>query len=171
MKRLLVLQFFLLQFILCVAQTDTIPNTDMSNEKLGKIFESISEEIDGANGSWQFIIDSTLFICLTDTNHNRMRIISPVEELNNMTEKQILKCLEANFHTVLDSKYAISDGILWSVFIHPLKELTEEQVVSAITQVYSGVKTYGTLYSSGMLSFPKAREVEEKKEKDKIKKS
>ena len=62
--------------------------------------------------------------------------------------------MKANFHTALDARYAISDGILWAAFIHPLKELTTEQVKSAITQVYSCARTFGTHYSGGTLIFP-----------------
>lgn len=130
----------------------------MNNEKLGNIITEISEAVEGENGRWQFVIDSTIFICLTDENHNRMRIISPVTELSSMTQEEMIACMEANFHSMLDSNYALSDGVLWSTFIHPLNELTVEQVISAITQVYSGVKTYGTHYSSGILSFPKSED-------------
>ena len=115
---------------------------------------TISDEIEGQNGNWQFIIDSTLFICITDELHNRMRIISPVEKTVNLSTPHLTKCMEANFHTALDVRYSISDGILWSAFIHPLRELTKDQVISAISQVYSCVKTFGSSYSSGALSFP-----------------
>jgi hypothetical protein len=43
---------------------------------------------------------------------------------------------------VLDAKYAISDEILWAVFIHPLKELSDKQISSAIKQVYSSAITF-----------------------------
>ncbi len=150
MKKLILTTFLLLSFFFSFSQEEK-----MTNERLFQIIQTVSEESTGETGNWQFIIDSTLFICLTDVNHNRMRIISPVEHVKNLSEEQLLKSLEANFHTVLDTKYAISDGVLWSVFIHPLGELTDEQVLSAISQVYSGVKTFGTHYSSGFLSFPK----------------
>ncbi len=55
---------------------------------------------------------------------------------------------------MLDAKYAISDEILWAVFIHPLKELSDKQISSAIKQVYSSAITFGTSYSSGNLVFP-----------------
>ena len=62
-----------------------------------------------------------------------MRIISLINESNNLTEDEKTLMLLANFHTVLDVKYAISDDVLWSVFIHPLKELTAAQVKDAIS--------------------------------------
>jgi len=131
---------------------------DMNNDKLNIIFSTITDQIEGQNGSWQFAVDSIIFICITDEMHNRMRIISPIEKMGNVTEEQLRKCMDANFHTALDVKYASSDGILWSAFIHPLKELTPDQVLDAISQVYSAVKTYGTYYSSGSLSFPTKEE-------------
>lgn len=85
-----------------------------------------------------------------------MRIISPITEVTEISSEQILKCMEANFHTALDTKYAISNGVLWSVFIHPLKELSQKQVIDAISQVYSSVRTFGTTYSSSNLIFPKS---------------
>jgi len=126
----------------------------MNNDKLNIIISTISDQVEGQNGGWQFVIDSTVFMCITDQLHNRMRIISPIEKMENVTEEQLRKCMDANFHTALDVKYASSDGILWSAFIHPLKELTPDQVMDAISQVYSAVKTFGTYYSSWTLSFP-----------------
>ena len=87
-----------------------------------------------------------------------MRIIAPIVEINEVTDEQLRRCMQANFHSALDIRYAISDDLLWSAFIHPLKELTKEQVFSALSQVYSGVKTFGTYYSSGELNFPTKEE-------------
>ena len=127
---------------------------NMNNDKLNGIIYTLSDTVQGESGGWQFIIDDTAFMCLTDQLHNRMRIISPIAEMGEVTDEQLLRCMEANFHSALDARYAISDGILWAAFIHPLQELTKDQVISAISQVYSTVQTFGTYYSSGELSFP-----------------
>ncbi|MEP6278538.1 MAG: hypothetical protein ABJ075_05845, partial [Nonlabens ulvanivorans] len=100
----------------------------MSNDKLDTIFKTVSDTIQGENGRWQFIINDIPIICVTDVNHNRMRIISPIVEYSKLDEEMKTNALVANFHTALDVKYAISENLLWSVFIHPLKELTEKQV-------------------------------------------
>jgi len=55
---------------------------------------------------------------------------------------------------VFDVRYAIANDYLWAVFIHPLKELSKDQVMDAISQVYTAVLTYGTTYNSTGLSFP-----------------
>ena len=125
----------------------------MNNQKLQEVLASLSD-IEGAKGNWKFAIDGIMFFCLTDEFHNRMRIIAPITKVENLEQEHIQKCMEANFHTALDIRYAFSDGVVWAAFIHPLKELTEAQIQSAVNQVYSGVKTFGTYYSSGSLSFP-----------------
>ena len=125
----------------------------MNNDKLNSIFHSLSDNVQGQNGHWKFNINELIFICLTDQLHNRMRIISPVVKMDEVTDAQLLKSMEANFHSTLDVRYAVSDGVLWAAFIHPLGELTNEQVNSAVRQVYSSVRSFGTSYSSGTLSF------------------
>ena len=126
----------------------------MNNEKLDEIFNKLSNQVEGRKGHWRFLIDSTVFICLTDELHNRMRIISPIVEAHEVSDAKLKRCMEANFHSALDARYAIGDNVLWSTFIHPLRELDTNQVVSAVSQVYSCAKTFGTTYSSGSLSFP-----------------
>lgn len=148
---------------------------DMNNEKLQDIYTSVSDSINGNLGGWQFFVKEVPMISITDTNHNRMRIISPIADSNSLNEDLIKAALVANFHTALDVKYAVSDGVLWSVFIHPLKELSEHQVKDAVSQVYHANINFGTTFSSTSLSFPgnlnKEVEEEPKEEEIKFKKS
>lgn len=126
----------------------------MDNKKLDAIFHALIEDIKGSHGHWQFILDETQIICLTDELHNRMRFMAPIIEVSKMTDAEMTACLQANFHTALDVKYAISDDVLWVVFMHPLRELTKDQVEDAIQQVYAGAQNFGTSYSSSNLYFP-----------------
>lgn len=126
----------------------------MDNERLETILNVVSDSIVGQKGAWQFQINDRMFMCVTDENHNRMRIMSPIMKQTELSNDDLLKSLQANFHTALDVKYAISSEILWSVFIHPLKELTDKQVKDAVSQVYYAAATYGTTYSSTNLIFP-----------------
>jgi len=126
----------------------------MNNKQLDTIFKSLTNEITGSLGNWEFVINDIHFICLSDEMHNRMRIISPIRNHNTMDQKDIRRCLEANFHSVLDAKYAISDDVLWAVFMHPLQELSTSQVEDAVQQVYTAVMTYGSTYCSSNLYFP-----------------
>ncbi len=141
---------------------------DMTNDKLEKIIYVIADSLRGDTGNWQFMIKERMLVCITDEKNNRMRIMSPIIEQKKLAYVDMLKLMEANFHTALDVKYAISDGLLWSVYIHPLKELTKEELLSAINQVYAAAITYGTSYSSTGLTFPSKKENEEKNTKRKI---
>ena len=154
-----------LGFILCGGSKATAQN--MSTKELGKIIYVLADSLRGKDGNWQFMIKDRLFICITDEASNRMRIMSPITAQKKLAYIDMLKVMEANFHTVLDVKYAIADELLWSVFIHPLQELSKQQVVDAIQQVYAAAVTYGTSYSSSGLSFPDRRKekLEEKKKK------
>lgn len=135
----------------------------MNNEKLETIFKTVSDSIQGQPGQWQFVINDIQIVCITDETNNRMRIISAIVEANKLDEKMKTNALIANFHTALDVKYAISDDILWSVFIHPLKELTEKQVANAVQQVFLANATFGTTYSSSGLVFPGSSDKDEPK--------
>lgn len=128
----------------------------MDNETLHKILEKQSDSIQKESrlGYWQFFKEDVIMVCITDSIANRMRIISPITKVENLNNELLLNSLTANFHTALDVKYAISDNILWSVFIHPLKELSQHQVEDAISQVYYANLTFGYTYSSTNLVFP-----------------
>ena len=127
----------------------------------------VGDSLEGPHGSWQFYIESRPMFCFTDETLNRMRIISPISLVETLEKAEIMAALTANFHTALDSKYAISEDIMWSVFIHPLKELSNEQTMDAIQQVYKAAETFGTTYSSTDLIFPGGLEKEKGKEKEK----
>ncbi|HHC79783.1 MAG TPA: hypothetical protein ENK46_07865 [Flavobacteriia bacterium] len=141
----------------------------MTNSDLEKIIYVVADSLRGTEGNWQFMIKDRILLCITDENHNRMRIISPIIEQKKLAYTDLLKLMEANFHTALDVKYAISDDILWSVFIHPLKELSKDEALSAINQVYTAAESYGTTYHSTNLTFPdKQKEEAQQKRKKKL---
>lgn len=126
----------------------------MSSDKLQELIAQVSDTLMANGNSIQFLYQEMPLICVYDENANRMRIITPIIETKELEEEQLLNMLVANFHSALDVKYALSDEIIWSVFIHPLKELSDDQVLDAIDQVYSAAATFGTTYSSTNLVFP-----------------
>lgn len=140
--------------LLAITVSATAFAQNTTNETLEKVITRIADTTAGQSGNWQFVVNDRLLVCLTDENNNRMRIISPVTDVAKLSEEELLNALVANFHTALDVKYAISDEVLWSVFIHPLKELSETQIEDAIIQVYNAAQTFGATYSSTNLSFP-----------------
>ncbi|WP_244542958.1 hypothetical protein [Aquimarina amphilecti] len=137
---------------------------NMTNEILGEIITRKADTLAGITGNWQLVYKDTPMLCVTDQKNNRMRIIAPIMESKNLDKDLLLDSMTANFHSALDVKYAISNGILWSAYVHPLKELTTEQVESAISQVYYAAKTFGTTFSSTELLFGAGALEEKKKE-------
>jgi len=51
---------------------------NMTNEKLEEIFTKKVDTLSGYPGYWEMIHKKRQLLCITDVDHNRMRIISPV---------------------------------------------------------------------------------------------
>ena len=159
MKKSFLLFLTSLLTLSCFSQKMTLSELDL-------IFIEASDSIISNNSNqWRFVIKEVPFVALADSTHNRMRIISPIIESARLNDDLKTASLMANFHTALDIKYAISDNILWSAYVHPLKELSKNQVLDAIQQVYNGNVTFGTSFSSTSLVFPGSAG-EEQKEND-----
>jgi len=87
-------------------------------------------------------------LVITDERHNRMRIMSPVTSQDKLDANELARLLEANFGSALDAKYALRDQTLWSVFTHPLGELSEEQFLDCVAQVANLADNFGGSYES-----------------------
>ena len=126
----------------------------MDNEQLGTLIQEQADQVhEAVPGRWQFDYFGRVLIVLTDQTANRMRIITPVVEVDELDAQAVVTCLSANFDRALDARYAINGEYLWSAFIHPLRELEESQVVDALMQVATLAVTYGTNFSSSGLTF------------------
>jgi len=126
----------------------------MNPEKLAEVITAVADTVKQDGNTIQFLYGERMLICVFDEKANRMRIISPVIERSEIGEEELLNAMVANFHSALDVKYALSDEIIWSCFIHPLAELSEPQLKDAIDQVYAAAATFGSTYSSTTLVFP-----------------
>jgi len=157
MKNLILIIFF---------TSFSVFSQEMSIDKLDKIIKQKADTLQIKGNSWNFTYKDRLLICIADKNANRMRIISPIVKKEQLNETLILNSLIANFHTALDVKYAISDDVLWSVFTHPLKELSVHQVEDAILQVYNANITFGSIFSSTSLTFPASTKKSTPKQKN-----
>ncbi len=125
----------------------------MTQAGLEQILHEISAEAEGRGGVVEFVHDGLFMVCISDTLYDRMRLIAPIIEEDQVTEKQKRAMLAANFHTALDARYATSNGVLYAAFIHPLSPLTEEELASAIRQVATLARNFGTTYSSDELIY------------------
>ncbi|PRX55428.1 hypothetical protein [Flagellimonas meridianipacifica] len=156
---------FLLLFLLSGSLL-SLSAQNMDPDLLYDVIKQEADTVKVSGNSYQFLYNEAMLICIYDENANRMRIITPIVKREEIDEEELLNALVANFHSALDVKYALSDEILWSVYAHPLQQLSEEQVVDAIQQVYAAALTFGTTYSSTTMVFPgNTKKVEKPKPK------
>lgn len=101
----------------------------------------------------QFHVQDRQLILVGDENAGRMRIMTPVARVDALDGTILHRLLQANFDAVLDSRYAIADDLVWSVFIHPLPPMDEAQFANAVGQVYIAAATFGSTYTSGALIY------------------
>ena len=125
----------------------------MTNDRLDGLIRQTSKTVKGEAGYWQIKIGGRDVLVITDARHNRMRIMSPVAAQDQLDKAELIRLLEANFASALDSKYALRDQTLWSVFTHPLAELTDEQFLDCMAQVSNLADNFGRSYASSNLIF------------------
>lgn len=126
-------------------------------EQLEQQLEAVASEVRGGDGAWELDYRGVHMACLTDPRFDRMRLIAPIVELDEVGPEEMDAMMRANFHTALDGRYAISGDTVYAAFIHPLSPLTEEELSSALDQVAHLVSTYGEEFTSGALHFGPGR--------------
>lgn len=145
------LQLILLSILLLVP---TGAQEATTVETLETLLKARLEKFEGESGAWRGSYKEIPVMILTDPTHNRMRIMTPIKELNDPPEPQDMqRCMEANFASALDARYAFYRGYLWSVYVHPLNSLAESDLDSALSQVVTLAVTHGSEYSSGEAEF------------------
>jgi hypothetical protein len=127
--------------------------TGMTNQRLGALIAELASDAKGEPGYWQFAVRERDLLVLTDAAHNRMRIMAPIIAEGDLDAEDLAILLGANFGRALDAKYALNDGVLWSVYMHPLAELTEAQFRDGVEQVATLADNFGTSFASSNLSF------------------
>ncbi len=125
----------------------------MDQQEMESTVKQLSQQSRGGQGVVEFTFRDLPMMLISDVTHNRMRIITPIAEYKILGKQQIDEVMESNFHSALDARYAVSDGILYSVYVHTLSDLNQRLLLSAINQVSSLALTFGTDYNSGALSF------------------
>ncbi len=138
-------------FLIVLPVLGSAQQTTFDDLKLILAQEATIEQEEG--NMVQYSIDELPLYLIVDETANRMRLMSPIVEEKDLKEKDLRVLMEANFDRALDAKYAIANGVLWSVFAHPLKELTKEQTIDAFNQVRNLVYNYGSSYTSTDILF------------------
>ena len=125
----------------------------MSLERMEEILVALDPDVQSDDSRFLMTIEDVQVLVVTDITNDRMRVMTPIRDYAEISPDEMTRMMQANFDTALDARYAIAQGMLWSVFIHPLAPLQKNQLISAIGQVVNLSTTYGSVYSGGALSF------------------
>lgn len=131
----------------------TQPLAPMTNARLEQLIRRIDPAAQGRPGFWQFAVEKRRVLVITDERADRMRIISEIAVADSIDPQQLYRLMQANFDSALDARYAIGRNVLWSTFLHPLKTLHEGDFISGVGQVINLAESYGSVYSSGGVTF------------------
>ncbi|HHJ35902.1 MAG TPA: hypothetical protein ENJ87_09065 [Gammaproteobacteria bacterium] len=125
----------------------------VTQEDMENIVKGIVKVVESKKGYVVFDYKEVRMALISDVSHDRMRIITPITKYSSLNLEQIGKIMDSNFHNALDARYASSNDVLYSAFIHPMSPLSQEQLTDALDQVATLALTFGTSYSSGQLSY------------------
>jgi hypothetical protein len=125
----------------------------MSLERMAEILLALDPDTQADDSRFLLTIEDIQVLVITDVENDRMRVMTPIRAHEEISSGEMTRMMQANFDSALDARYAIAQGMLWSVFIHPFSPLQKNQFISGVGQVVNLSLTYGSLYSSGDLSF------------------
>jgi hypothetical protein len=125
----------------------------MTLDRMARIVLALDPEASVAGAGFSLTVDDIPVLVVTDVGANRMRAMVPIRAADAMSPEELQRVMQANFDSALDARYAIAQGRLWGVFLHPFKELERDQLISGIAQTVNVAKTYGSLYTSGAGQF------------------
>ena len=125
----------------------------MTLERLAGIVRAIDADVVAQGPTLQFSIEGIPVMIVADAGADRMRAIVPIASAEGLSADDLLRMMQANFDTALDARYAVANGRLWGVFIHPLSPLEKNQLISALVQTVNVARSYGQTYSGGAQVF------------------
>jgi len=123
----------------------------MTVDRLGSLIRELDASAKREGPTWRLSVDGTAVQVMADADHDRMRILVPVARADEVSQRTLRRCMEANFSTALDARYAVARGVLWSTFLHPPGSLDGPLFRSALGQTVTLARTYGTSFRSGTL--------------------
>ncbi|MCV3270479.1 polysaccharide deacetylase family protein [Roseobacter sinensis] len=132
---------------------EVVPEPAMTLERLASIIKIIDEDAQMRGATIQFTVQDIPVMVVADPRADRMRAMVPIRSADSLDAAELMRLMQANFDTALDARYAVAQGRLWGVFIHPLSPLEQDQFLSAIAQTVNVARTYGQTYSGGAQVF------------------
>lgn len=125
----------------------------MDNLRLSEIIQNMGEQYQVNEGLWQLRVGNHAVTIFADEEADRVRIVVPITETEELTQRHLYRIMQANFDSTMDARYAIAKEILWSAYVQPLSTLTDEGFLHGLGQAVNLVDTFGSSFSSGSHTF------------------
>ncbi len=132
----------------------------MTTAAITRLMDSYLTELEGRPGFWRGMREEVQLYVFSDDESDRMRVMAPVGELQELDPKILQVLLQANYDRALDARYALRGDEVWAVAVHPLATLAPDDFASFIDQVVKLVQNTGSSYASSDLLFRSAPEGE-----------
>ena len=139
--------------ILALASPAYAQEAAMTPDRLFAILTDIDPDAAITPNGVEITIEDIPVLVVMAPGADRMRALVPIASVEDVSAEEMSRMMQANFDTALDARYAVAQGRVWGVFIHPLAALEREQFLSALAQTVNLARTYGTLYSGGAQVF------------------
>lgn len=144
-------RIFALSFAL--ASPAMAQDAPMTPDRLIEIVQDIDPDASLTTNGIELSIEDIPVLVVFAPAADRMRAMVPIASIEDVTPEEMNRMMQANFDTALDARYAVAQGRVWGVFIHPLGALEREEFLSGLAQTVNLARTYGTLYSGGAQVF------------------
>ncbi|MGB3409244.1 MAG: hypothetical protein WBA67_17310 [Jannaschia sp.] len=125
----------------------------MTLDRMARVLAALDPAMERSGAAFRLTVEDVPLLIITDPVADRMRAMVPIRSATGLTEADLTRMMQANFDSALDARYAVAEGRVWAVFIHPLSPLRDDQLISGIGQTVNTALSYGTLYSSGGVQF------------------
>lgn len=123
---------------------------------LAAAFPGAERQVDFDKGAGRWMAqtqEGSRVIIIADQNHDRVRVMTPISEIDAADPELLFKLLAANFGSALDARYAVNRGYLWALFLHPLSDCRPSTLQDGIRQVATLARNTGTTFASSGLVF------------------
>ena len=127
------------------------PGDPMTMSRLDTLIRRSVEAVERNGEVWRFDLAGQEVHVIANPRTDRMRIVIAVGEVDGLDASDLYRLLEAGFLSTHDARYALAQGIVWSVYVHPLRSLSDMDFLSGLGQSLNLARSYGTSFSSGLL--------------------
>ena len=134
---------------ICLASPVVAQEPAMTPERLLNIITDVDPEASATPRGIELTIDDIPILVVFAPQADRMRAMVPIASVEDVTPEEMERMMQANFDTALDARYAVAQGRVWGVYLHPLAALEREQFLSGLAQTVNLARTYGSLYTGG----------------------